>query len=249
MSEIWGFQVYRYEYEFGHAMNFRLGDRCWYLGNFVVSVFRVRRRNLLFFFRNLVTRLVTRRQNQGTSIFIDFMKFTTATAMIMGRDSSVGIKTRYGLDGPGIESRWGTRFFHSRPDRPWGPPSLLYNGYRGVPGVTLPGSGFDHPPQSSAEVNERVELYLYSPSGSSWPVLGWTLLTCTVMITAQTVDNTIFLCFVEHASQYNSVKINQLYSQIILSIFRQPLHVSGVSRPIIRRYNTMYTTVGTYCSF
>jgi len=28
----------------------------------------------------------------------------------MGRDSSVGMATRYGLDGPGIESRWGTRF-------------------------------------------------------------------------------------------------------------------------------------------
>ena len=27
-------------------------------------------------------------------------------------------------------------------------------------------------PQSSAEVKERVELYLYSPSGPSWPVLG-----------------------------------------------------------------------------
>ena len=25
----------------------------------------------------------------------------------MGRDSSVGIATRYGLDGPGMESRWG----------------------------------------------------------------------------------------------------------------------------------------------
>ena len=28
----------------------------------------------------------------------------------MGRDSSVGTATRYGLDGPGIESRWGARF-------------------------------------------------------------------------------------------------------------------------------------------
>jgi hypothetical protein len=27
-----------------------------------------------------------------------------------GQDSSVGIATRYGLDGPGIESRWGARF-------------------------------------------------------------------------------------------------------------------------------------------
>ena len=31
---------------------------------------------------------------------------------IKGRDSSVGIATRYGLDGPGIESRWGRDFPH-----------------------------------------------------------------------------------------------------------------------------------------
>ena len=30
-------------------------------------------------------------------------------------------------------------------------------------------------PTSSAEVNEGVELYLYSPSGSSLPILWWTL--------------------------------------------------------------------------
>jgi len=30
----------------------------------------------------------------------------------VGRDSSVGIATRYGLDSPGIESRWGRDFPH-----------------------------------------------------------------------------------------------------------------------------------------
>ena len=30
----------------------------------------------------------------------------------VGRDSSVGIATGYGLDGPGIESRWGQNFPH-----------------------------------------------------------------------------------------------------------------------------------------
>ena len=44
-----------------------------------------------------------------------------------------------------------------------------------------------------------------------------------------------FLCFVDRASRYNCVKKNQLDAQ--LSIFRQLLHVSGTSRPIIRRYN------------
>ena len=36
------------------------------------------------------------------------------------------------------------------------------------PGVKRPGRGVDHPPPSSAEVNGRVELYLYSLSGPSW---------------------------------------------------------------------------------
>ena len=33
------------------------------------------------------------------------------------------------------------------------------------PGRKRPGRGVDHPPTSSAEVQERVELYLYSPPG------------------------------------------------------------------------------------
>ena len=43
-----------------------------------------------------------------------------------GGDSSVGIATCYGLDGPGIESRWGARFSAPVQTGPWGPPSL-YN--------------------------------------------------------------------------------------------------------------------------
>jgi hypothetical protein len=54
--------------------------------------------------------------------------------------------------------------------------SLLHNGYRvSFPGVKWPGHGVDHPPSSSGRVKETVELYLYSPSGPSWPVIGRTL--------------------------------------------------------------------------
>ena len=42
-------------------------------------------------------------------------------------------------------------------------------------GVKRPGCGSDHPTPSSAEVKERVELYIYSPSGASWSVLRKTL--------------------------------------------------------------------------
>ena len=65
-----------------------------------------------------------------------------------GPDSSLGIATDYGLDGPGIESRCGGEIFRTCPDRPWGPPSLLYNGYwviSGGGGVKVrPGRGADH---------------------------------------------------------------------------------------------------------
>jgi hypothetical protein len=44
-------------------------------------------------------------------------------------------------------------------------------GNRLFPGVKQLESGVDHPPESSAEVKERIELYIYSPFGPSWPVL------------------------------------------------------------------------------
>ena len=93
----------------------------------------------------------------------------------MGRDSSVGIATRYGLDGLGIESRWGRDFPHpSRPTLgPTQPPVQWVPGLSR--GVKRPGRGVDHPPPSSADVEGRVELYICSPSGPSWPVLGRTL--------------------------------------------------------------------------
>jgi hypothetical protein len=40
------------------------------------------------------------------------------------------------------------------------------------PGVKRPERGVDHPSPSSAEVKERVELYLYSTSVPSLPVQG-----------------------------------------------------------------------------
>jgi hypothetical protein len=90
----------------------------------------------------------------------------------VGRDSSVGISTRYGLGGPGIESRWGGEIFRTRPYPPWGPYSLLYNGHRvSFSGVKRPGSGVNHPPPSSAEVKENVEFYFYFVYKFPRPVL------------------------------------------------------------------------------
>jgi len=60
----------------------------------------------------------------------------------------------------------GARFFHTCLNRPWGPHSLLYNGYRVFPGgKERPGRNADPLSPSSAVGHETVELYLYSPFG------------------------------------------------------------------------------------
>jgi len=80
--------------------------------------------------------------------------------IITGRDSPVDIATAYGLDGPGIESRWRRDFPHqSRPAlRPTQPPVQWVPGFYW--GVKRQGRDADHPRTYSAEVKERVELYL-----------------------------------------------------------------------------------------
>jgi hypothetical protein len=93
----------------------------------------------------------------------------------VGRDSPDGIATCYELDGPRIESQWGWDFTHlSRmtlgPNKPF-----LHNWYRVTLGGKAAGECLWPPTPSSAEVKERVELFLYSPSGTSLTVLVWNL--------------------------------------------------------------------------
>jgi hypothetical protein len=80
---------------------------------------------------------------------------------ISGPGSSVGITTGYGLDGLGIESRWGRDFPHqSRPAL--GPTQLPVKWVPGLSwGKERPGRDADSSPPSSAVGHERVELYLY----------------------------------------------------------------------------------------
>jgi hypothetical protein len=54
-------------------------------------------------------------------------------------------------------------------------PTSYTMGTGSFPWVKRPRRGVDHPLPSRAEVRERVELYLYSSHGPSWPVIGCTL--------------------------------------------------------------------------
>jgi hypothetical protein len=78
-----------------------------------------------------------------------------------------GIATGYGLDDRRVWVRVpvGPRIFSSpqRPDRLWGPPNLLFYGYRcSLPGVYWPGREADHLPPTSVDVKETY-LYINYP--------------------------------------------------------------------------------------
>jgi hypothetical protein len=99
-----------------------------------------------------------------------------------GPGSSVSIATGYGLDGPGIESRRGGEIFHTCPDRPWGPPGLLYNRYWVFPrGKERPGRDANPSSSSSAVIMKGysyTSTHPYGPFGlyrASVPVQGCTL--------------------------------------------------------------------------
>jgi hypothetical protein len=64
----------------------------------------------------------------------------------MGRDSAVGIAIRNGLDGPWIESRWGTRFPAPVQAGSGAHPASYTMGTGSFLGVKRAGCGVDHPP-------------------------------------------------------------------------------------------------------
>ena len=91
----------------------------------------------------------------------------------MGCDSSVTIGTDYGLHSSGIESWLGGEIYRTLLDRPWGYRASSEMGAGVVAGC------------KAAEVKERVELYLCSSSGPSWPVIG---LTVPLFLTRSTIE-------------------------------------------------------------
>jgi hypothetical protein len=81
----------------------------------------------------------------------------TSNIYFLGRDSSVGIATSYGLDGPGIESQRGRDFpYQSRPFLGLIEPPLLYNKYHVFfLGVKQPERGVNHPPHPAPRLKKE----------------------------------------------------------------------------------------------
>jgi hypothetical protein len=81
--------------------------------------------------------------------------------MHLGRDSSVGIATGYGLDGPGIVSRWGRHVQAG----PGAQPASGTMGTGSLPRVKRPGRDANHPPLLVPRSRKSRAISL--PSGPS----------------------------------------------------------------------------------
>ena len=75
----------------------------------------------------------------------------------------------------GNRSPLGTRFSAPVQTGPGAHPPIHTMDTGSFPGEKRPGRGVHHPPPSSAEVKEKIEVYINSPSRPSWRVLGRTL--------------------------------------------------------------------------
>ena len=71
------------------------------------------------------------------------------------RDSSVGIATRYGLDGPGIESWWEVRFSAPVQTGPRAHPTPYTMDTGVFPGIKWPGRGVDNPPHLAPRLKKE----------------------------------------------------------------------------------------------
>ena len=105
-------------------------------------------------------------------MLLNFRMLPITLQLHVSRHSSVGTATCYALDGPGDRIPFAARFSAPVQTGPGAHPASYTTGTGSFPWVKRPGRGVDHPTSSSTEVKERVDLYLYFPSGPSWPVLG-----------------------------------------------------------------------------
>jgi hypothetical protein len=158
--------------------------------------------------------------NENVSIFY------TSTPTYRGRDSSVGIATSYGLDGPGIESRWEARFFAHVQTGPGVHPASCTMATGSFPEVKRSGRYADHTPPTHpllASRSRKVELYLYPPSG---PVTGLLYLFTPTHNVTHLVPKINFVNYLPHPSREKKkrslkqkfasfISVTQIYSTMI----------------------------------
>jgi hypothetical protein len=91
----------------------------------------------------------------GTSVSWECIEKWRYFSGTVDRDSSDGIATGYGLDGPGIEFRWGRDFSATVQTGPGAHSASCTMGTGSFPGLKRPGRGVDHPPHLTPRLKKE----------------------------------------------------------------------------------------------
>ena len=176
-------------------------------------------------FQLIATRKSTREVTENFDQ--DILQYSIPSIFIKwGRDSSVGIATNYGA-GRSVDRIpvWG-EVLRTRPDRPRGPPSLLYNAYRVFPGFKTAGTWL-WPPTPFYRRGERK-------SRAIQPLHLWAFVACSRV--NLTFTFTIFIYWV-------SLQLHRLNAHFIFDTYLY--HTSAacfdVSHTIFRENWSIYT--------
>jgi len=156
--------------------------------------------------------------------------------LYMGRDSLAGTATHYGLNGPRIEPRWGTRFSTPIQTSLGSTQPPVQRVLCFFPGGKVARAWHWPSTPSSAEVKRRVELCHYS-SGPSWPVLGWIYLLpylppisrCSPRLFLSHIPTKLFMDFfsvmcVPHVTPISSILIWLSIIYVAISISHNAPH-------------------------
>jgi hypothetical protein len=120
-------------------------------------------------------------------------------------------------------------------------------------GIKRPGRGADHLHPPNAEVEGRVQLPIYSPSGPSWPVLGRTLplplyIYKYIYIIAQQYSSATFASSHFDSRMENSTRVSSVLLFHFLKYFKYRLrlrlrHLDLRVRACVRVCNQIFATV------
>ena len=91
------------------------------------------------------------------------------------------------------------------------------------PRVNKSGRGVENTHTASAEVKERVQLYFYSHSGPSWPVLGTTSFLSLPLVQSQDGQfmNHVRNNYLKHLSTFAEVQSTRVGTLIVATIYLQ----------------------------
>jgi hypothetical protein len=147
----------------------------------------------------------------------------------------------------------GKRFYplHTRPDQPWGPTSLLYNGYRGsCPGCALT---INHHLAPRLRMGRATTLPPPPTTVPSWHAIGWSLplllLWHDIQISGPFLEGVLLWLKCSNYAPASTCKSSHSSECYYLSVSEVTTKVSSILRTPLKNFGEHITCVPKFISF